>query len=122
MRPCRHAFVPSPCHPIRPARCAANLAIRLVNRDLNDARANSGIGGRAVQIHYEIFRRVGAKGGWTLHEVMSSREKAIQIAQGLMASEKATGVKVVKETYNEDTGDYLSLKILEEGLNQVKIE
>src|SRR3569833_569703 len=77
---------------------------------------------RPVQIHYEIFRRVGAKGGWTLHEVQTSRDKAIQIAQGLMAEEKATGVKVVKETYNDDTGDYLTLKIFEEGHNQVKIE
>ena len=38
-----------------------------------------------------------------------------------MAAEKATGVKVVKETYNDDTGDYLTLKIFEEGHNQVKI-
>ena len=29
-----------------------------------------------------------------------------------MASDKATGVKVVKETYNDDTGDYLSLEDL----------
>ncbi|HEY5347975.1 MAG TPA: hypothetical protein VIJ72_07270, partial [Rhizomicrobium sp.] len=29
--------------------------------------------------------------------------------------------KVVKETYNDDTGDYLTLKIFEEGHNQVKV-
>ena len=75
-----------------------------------------------MQIHYEIFRRIGAKGGWTLHEVASSRDRAVEMAQALMASEKATGVKVVKETYNEETGDYLTLKIFEEGHNQVKIE
>jgi hypothetical protein len=74
------------------------------------------------QIHYEIFRRVGAKGGWTLHEVRSGREESIRLAQELMAEEKATGVKVVKETYNDDTGDYLTLKIFEEGHNQVKID
>ena len=74
------------------------------------------------QIHYEIFRRVGAKGGWTMHDVRNVREDAITIAQELMASEKATGVKVVKETYNDDTGDYLSLKIFEEGHNQVKVD
>lgn len=74
------------------------------------------------QIHYEVFRRVGAKGGWTMHEVTSTRELAITMAQELMASEKATGVKVVKETYNDDTGDYLTLKIFEEGHNQVKVE
>ncbi len=73
------------------------------------------------EIHYEVFRRVGAKGGWTLHEVVSGRETAITMAQELMAADKATGVKVVKETYNDDTGDFLTLKIFEDGLNQVKI-
>ena len=75
-----------------------------------------------TQIHYELFKRVGAKGGWTMHEVLSSRGGAIKMATDLMAGEKATGVKVVKETYNDDTGDYLSLKIFEEGHNQVKMD
>jgi len=74
------------------------------------------------QIHYEVFRRAGAKGAWTLHEVASTRELSIAMAQELMAGEKATGVKVVKETYNDDTGDFMSLKIFEEGHNQVKID
>ncbi len=74
------------------------------------------------QIHFEVFKRVGAKGGWTLHEVCSGRERAIEMAQEMMKAEKATGVKVVKETYNDDTGDYLSLKIFEEGHNQVKLD
>jgi hypothetical protein len=73
------------------------------------------------EIHYEVFRRVGAKGGWTMHDVRSDRDSAIEMAQGLMKAEKATGVKVVKETYNDDTGDYLSPKIFEEGHNQVKV-
>lgn len=75
----------------------------------------------AREIHYEIFRRVGAKGGWTLHEVVTSRDVALAMAQELMAGEKATGVKVVKETYNDETGDFLTLKIFEEGHNQMKI-
>ena len=32
----------------------------------------------------------------------------------------ATGVKVVKETHNNETGDYLTLKIFEDGHNQFK--
>jgi len=51
------------------------------------------------EIHYEVFRRVGAKGGWTMHEIVASRDVAITppfMAQALMAEEKATGVKVVK--------------------------
>jgi hypothetical protein len=75
-----------------------------------------------TQIHYELFKRVGAKGGWTMHGVLSSRERAIETAQELMKSEKATGAKVVKETYNDDTGDYFSLKIFEDGHNQVKVD
>jgi len=73
------------------------------------------------EIHYEVFRRGGAKGVWSLHDVRSDRDSAIEMAQGLMKTEKATGVKVVKETYNDDTGDYLTLKIFEEGHNQVKV-
>jgi hypothetical protein len=73
------------------------------------------------QVHFEIFRRVGAKGGWTLHDARNDRDGAIKMAQELMAGEKATGVKVVKETYDDDTGDYLSLKIFEEGHNSVKV-
>jgi len=72
-------------------------------------------------IHYEIFRRVGARGGWTLHEVSSSRDIALKMAKELMTSEQATGVKVVKETYNDDTGDFLTLKIFEDGHNQMKL-
>src|SRR4051812_648681 len=73
------------------------------------------------EIHYEIFKRVGARGGWTMHDVRNDREGAITIAQELMAAEKATGVKVVKETYNDDTGDFLTLKIFEDGHNQMKV-
>jgi hypothetical protein len=74
------------------------------------------------EIHYEIFRRVGAKGGWTLHDVNNRREAALEIAKQLMADESATGVKVVKETYNSDTGDYQTLKIFEDGHNKMKVE
>jgi hypothetical protein len=75
-----------------------------------------------AQVHFEVFRRQGARGGWTLHEIVSGRELALEIATTLMANEQATGVKVVKETYHEETGDYLSLKIFEDGHNQMKVE
>jgi len=74
----------------------------------------------SLEIHYEIFRRAGSKGEWALHDIAALREGAIQIAESLMAEGKTTGVKVVKETYYDDTGDYTSVKIFEEGHNQVK--
>ena len=73
------------------------------------------------QVHFEIFRRAGARGGWSLHEVVSERGRALAMAEEMMASEKATGVKVVKETYDEETGDYLTLKIFEAGHNKMKV-
>jgi len=74
----------------------------------------------ANEVHYEIFSRQGAKGGWKMLDVRSDRDVAIEFAKSLMADEKATGIKVVKETYNNETGDYLTLKIFEDGHNQFK--
>ena len=76
----------------------------------------------AQEIHYEIFRRHGAKGGWLLHDVVVARDAAVRLAEYLMENDKATGVKVVKETYNPDSGQYLSLKIFEDGHNKLKME
>ncbi len=56
-----------------------------------------------------------------MHEVVNERTRALTMAQEMMASEKATGVKVIKETYDDETGDYLSLKIFEDGHNQMKM-
>jgi hypothetical protein len=75
----------------------------------------------AQEIHYEIYRRLGAKGGWMLHDVAVARDAAVQLAEALMTDEKATGVKVVKETYNPDSGQYLSLKIFEDGHTKLKV-
>ena len=55
-----------------------------------------------------------------MHEVTGDRHRAITLAQQLMATDQATGVKVVKETYNEESGDYLTLKIFEDGRNEMK--
>jgi hypothetical protein len=64
-------------------------------------------------VHFEIFKRQGSS-GWSLVEVREKREDALSFANELIAS-GATGVKVVKETLNESTGDYLSLKVFEHG-------
>lgn len=74
------------------------------------------------EIHFEVFNRHGAKGAWTLHDVTATRETALKMAAELMAGEKATGVKVVKETYDSDTGDYLTLKIFEDGHTKMKVD
>lgn len=67
-------------------------------------------------VHYEVFRRQGGAGSYSLIEVRDNRDDAIKFAQELMKN-GAKAVKVMKETFNEDTGDYLSLKVFEEGSN-----
>jgi hypothetical protein len=57
-----------------------------------------------------------------LHDVATHREAALQMAEALMADQKATGVKVLKETYNSETGDFLSLKIFEDGHTRSKMD
>jgi hypothetical protein len=75
----------------------------------------------ATEIHYEIFRRQG-KSGWALHDVVYERDSALRIAQLQRAEGGASAVKVIKETYNAETGDYLTLKIFEDGLESVKTQ
>jgi hypothetical protein len=72
----------------------------------------------AQNVHYEIFRRQGV-GGWSLVEVREKRDDALDLAQDLVKN-GATGVKVIKETFNETTDEYLSLKIFEHGAVKAK--
>jgi len=67
----------------------------------------------AGSVHYEIFKRQGA-GGWSLADVRERREDAIAFAKELETTGVA-GVKVVKETFSDATGDYLSLSVYEHG-------
>ncbi|HEY0283065.1 MAG TPA: hypothetical protein VGC27_10630 [Rhizomicrobium sp.] len=74
----------------------------------------------AKQIHFEIFSRRGSKGGWKLIDVKPGRDEAVKLAQEMMREGGATGVKVVKETYDEVSRDFLSLKVFEDGHNKLK--
>jgi hypothetical protein len=73
-------------------------------------------------IHFEVFHRPDPKGAWALHDVSSVREKALAMAAHLVRSEKSIGVKVVKESYDGNTGDYHSLKIFEDGHTKLKLD
>lgn len=78
--------------------------------------------GAAREIHFEIFARQGAKGSWKLHEIAQLREEAVNTARILLQTGHASGVKVVKESYDSQNGDYLSLKIFEDGHNKTSVD
>ena len=73
-------------------------------------------------IHFEVFVRPDPKGAWAMHDVSSVREKALAMAADLLRADKTAGVKVVKESYDSETGDYLSLTIFEDGHTKLKLE
>lgn len=73
------------------------------------------------QVHYELFVRRGASPGWSLLEASESRAEIMRAAEAALASPNATGAKVVKETYDEATGDFMSVRIFEEGKRKFKI-
>ncbi len=72
------------------------------------------------QIHYELFVRRGASPGWSLQEAGESRAEIIAAAQTALASGFVTGVKVMKETYDVATGDFMTLRIFEDGARTFK--
>lgn len=73
-----------------------------------------------AEVHFEIFRQQGKSGGWALVEAMEDRETAVKAAKQLIQEGRAGGVRVVKETYHQATGDYVSLTIFEDGKTDVK--
>lgn len=69
----------------------------------------------ANQIHYEVFIKRGPRGTWTLNDAFESRETAIKSADELIAQSPGLSVRVMKETFKEETGDFLSLAVYEQG-------
>lgn len=78
--------------------------------------------GAAKEVHFEVFTRQGARGSWKLHEVVPVRDEAVSMARMLLQTAAASDVKVVKETYDAQSGDYLSLKIFEDGQNHSSVD
>src|SRR5262249_10584767 len=71
--------------------------------------------GGMAQVHFEIFRQQSKSGGWALLEAVDDRDAAVERAKKVLEEGRATAVRVVKETYQPDTGDYMSLTIFEDG-------
>ncbi len=75
----------------------------------------------AKQVHFEVFVRRGASPGWSLLDAIDKREEALETARAILAKGTVTGVKVVKETYDDATGDFMALTIFEDGTRKVKM-
>jgi hypothetical protein len=67
------------------------------------------------QVHYEIFRQQGRSESWSLVEAVENRATALARAKELLAEGRAAAVRVVKETLQQASGDYISLTIFQDG-------
>src|SRR5690242_16432241 len=65
--------------------------------------------------HFEIFRQNHATGNWAMVEVLKDRDQALERARSMLHDGRTTAVRVVKETFDPDTGGYISLKMFEDG-------
>jgi hypothetical protein len=72
------------------------------------------------QVHFEIFRLQGKGGGWSLVEAADDREAAIDQAKHLLAEGRAAAVRVVKLSFQPETGGHASLTIFEDGHIEAK--
>lgn len=66
-------------------------------------------------IHYEVFVIKTGNKAWVLHEAFDDRPKAMNSAKYALLQEAFSGARVVKETQDLDTGEYLPITIFEEG-------
>lgn len=66
-------------------------------------------------IHYEVFFRRGKAAGWELQGAYNTRDIAVAEAKNVLVENPAAGVRVFKETFKPEIGEYMTLKVFEEG-------
>lgn len=69
----------------------------------------------AVKVHYEILVQEKGASRWAMHDAKANRDGAITLAQAMMAEGFLSGIKVVKQLYDEGSGDYRAITIYEDG-------
>lgn len=67
------------------------------------------------KVHYELFVRRQPSSGWTLDIATEDRARAIETAEEALADGRAVAVRVSKEIFNEETGEFSSAFILSKG-------
>lgn len=69
----------------------------------------------AKQIHYEVLVIRAGDTGWVLQEAFAERGVALNAAKYALLQKTFSGAKVIKETCNLATGEYLPITVFEEG-------
>ncbi len=65
--------------------------------------------------HYEIFLRKEKMGAWTMLSAHYARTAAIDEAKEILQQGGAVAVRVLKETFDESSGDFRSVRVFQDG-------
>jgi hypothetical protein len=66
--------------------------------------------------HYEILGKEVRT--WAILEVRNSRAEALEYAEEIWKSEKFVGIKVIKESFDQETSEFSSVEIFNRGANR----
>ena len=67
------------------------------------------------QVHYEVYLRKPGAPSWTLEQATEERTRAVEVAEDLLKTGKASAVRVTKEILDDDTNQFKSVNILTKG-------
>ncbi|NWH09096.1 MAG: hypothetical protein HXY22_10725 [Alphaproteobacteria bacterium] len=67
------------------------------------------------QIHFEIFVRYGKGPGWSLFDAIPERDDAIKAAEAVLKEGRVRSVRVNRETFQEETGQFTTFRVFEAG-------
>lgn len=70
------------------------------------------------RVHYEVYVRKTPGSGWALEVATENRAQAISAAQDMMKDGRVAGVKVTKETLDEETREFQTVTIFKDGLTE----
>lgn len=69
----------------------------------------------ASQVHYELFTRRQPASPWVLDMASESRDQVVHTAEQLLTDRKVAAVRVTKEAFDSETGEFKSSTILTKG-------
>jgi hypothetical protein len=69
-----------------------------------------------AQVHFEVMARRKHGASWTLQLAIEDRAKAVESAEEMLAEGRCIAVKVTKETFDAETGEFKTVTILNKGV------
>jgi hypothetical protein len=70
------------------------------------------------RVHFEVYVRKTPGSGWALEVATENRAQAVSVAQDMMKDGRVAGVKVTKETLDEETREFQTVTIFKDGLTE----